>query len=80
MAKPTKEQLAVALGEAGRMREAGEDDFYLGRSLLNHHHRLQLLEEIYRASAMYLHGESPQVHARLARAIEAYRRYDESPG
>ncbi len=80
MGKPTKDQLDVALAQAVRMREAGEDDFYLARSLLNHQHRLQLLEEIYQAAALYMHGESPQRHAQLAKAIDAYRRYADSPG
>lgn len=80
MGKPTKPQVDMALEQAGHLREAGEDEHYLARTLLNHHHRLQLLDEVYRAAAQYLHGESPQLHARLVRAIDAYRRYDEAPG
>ncbi|MFZ5724669.1 MAG: hypothetical protein ACOY33_13540 [Pseudomonadota bacterium] len=80
MVKPSKIEVETALVEARRMREAGEDDFFLARTLLNHHHRLHLLEEVYRAAAGYMHGESAQQHALLVRALDAYRRYDEAPG
>ena len=80
MGKPTAVEVDRALAEAARLREQGEDTHCLGKTLLNHHHRLRLLEEVYRASTSYLHGESGVQHAHLVRAIEAYRRYDESPG
>lgn len=80
MPKPTKDEIETALAEAGRMREHGEDEFHLAKTLLNDHYRLQLLEELYRATTSYLHGESAQQHARLVKAVEAYRRYDEAPG
>lgn len=80
MVKPTVAETGIALAEAARLREGGDDEFFIGRTLLNHHHRLQLLEEVYRAASSYVHGESGSQHARLVKALEAYRAYDEAPG
>lgn len=81
MGKLSKNEVEVALAEAGRLRESGEDEFFIGRALLNSHHRLQLLDEVYRAASAYMRGgESAQLHTRLVRALEIYRRYDEAAG
>lgn len=81
MVKPSKADVELALSEARRMRESGEDDFFLARSLLNHHHRLHLLEDVYHAASAYVHGgEAPQLHARLIKVLDAYRNYDSAPG
>lgn len=80
MPKPSNDEVEVALAEAIRLREAGEDEFNLAKVVLNHHHRLRLLEEVYRASSGYLHGQSAQQHTALVKAVEAYRHYDLSPG
>ncbi|MFZ5756369.1 MAG: hypothetical protein ACOY3X_05665 [Pseudomonadota bacterium] len=78
--KPTPAEVETALAAARHLRESGQDEHFLARTLLNHHHRLQLLDDVYRATASYLHGESAQQHARLVKALEAYRRYDEAAG
>ena len=44
MGRPSKEELASALAEAGRMREQGEDPHHVAKCLLNHDYRLKLLE------------------------------------
>jgi len=80
MGKPTDAELAIALEEAKRLRESGKDESFLGKVVLNQNHRLKLLEELYRATATFLHGESAQQHAKLVKAVEAYRQYDERPG
>ena len=36
MGRPSKEELASALAEAGRMREQGEDPHHVAKCLLNH--------------------------------------------
>lgn len=78
--KPTPVEIETALAEAIRMREAAEDEQHVARVLLNHHYRLQLLEDLYKATTSYLHGESALQHARLVKAVEAYRQYENSAG
>lgn len=81
MGKPTEAEIETAIAEAIRLRESEKEDKHaVGKVLLNHHHRLKLLEEVYRATTSFLHGESAQQHSRLVKAVEAYRKYDESPG
>ena len=80
MSKPSNDEVEVALAEAIRRREAGEDEFNLAKVVLNHHHRLKLLEDVYRATTSYLHGQSPQQHSAVIKAVEAYRHYEASPG
>lgn len=80
MGKPTLDEIEVAVAEAIRLRESGEDDFNVGKVLLNHHHRLKLLEEVYRASSGFLRGESGQQHSRLIKAVDAYRKYEDAAG
>lgn len=80
MGKPTDAELEMALAEAIRLRESGKDEFNLGKVVLNHHHRLKLLEEVFRATSGFLRGESAQQHSRLVKAVEAYRQYEDKPG
>lgn len=81
MGKPTDTEVEMAIAEAIRLRESKKEDVnHVGKVLLNHHHRLKLLEELYRATTSFLHGESAQQHARLVKAVEAYRNYDDSVG
>ena len=77
MGKPTEEELAEALAEAGRMREAGEDPRHVAKVLLNHHYRLKLLEQVARAAERYVKfGEDVRAHRELVSALEAYHRAD----
>jgi len=80
MPKPSNDEIEIAIAEAIRLREAGEDEFFLAKVVLNHNHRLKLLDEVYKAANSYLHGSSTQQHSRLIKAIEAYRTYDTAPG
>ncbi len=41
MSKPTEDELQAALTEAARLREEGEDHYFLAKSLLNLNYRLQ---------------------------------------
>lgn len=79
MPKPTDTEVEIALEEAKRLRESGQDELFVGKVLLNHHYRMQLLEEVYRTAASYLRGESSQQHAKLVRAVDAFRHYEEAP-
>lgn len=84
MSRPTAEELAEALTEAGRMREHDEDPHFIAKALLNHNYRIQLLEAVHIAAKHYLHsGNGPHEHTILMKAIEkadeANRRLGENP-
>jgi hypothetical protein len=71
MGVPTKEELEAALAEAARMREAGEDPHHVAKALLNHNHRIDILEKVLHAAELYLHtGHGAHEHTQLMRAIE----------
>ena len=71
MGVPSKEELDIALTEAARMREQGEDPHHLAKALLNHNYRIEVLEKVLRAADLYIHsGQSGQEHSQLVRAIE----------
>lgn len=71
MSKPTPEQLRLALTEAVRLRESGEDHHYLGKSLLNLNYRIDILEKVLEASDRYLHfGEDIHARAHLLKTLE----------
>ena len=71
MGVPTETELEIALAEAARMREQGEDPHHLAKVLLNHHYQLEVLEKVMRTADVYLHsGESGHEHSLLVKAIE----------
>lgn len=71
MGKPTTQELEMALAEAARLREHGEDEHHLGKALLNHNYRLGLYEDVLVAAKRYLHsGGASRAHQELTRAIE----------
>lgn len=75
MGVPTKEELDIALNEAARMREQGDDPYHLGKALLNHNYRIELLEKVLQAAELYLHsGQGSHEHSQLLRAIEAAKK------
>ena len=81
MGKPTEEEIAEALLEAGRMREAGEDPHHIAKPLLNCHFRLGHAEHVYQAAQEFLHsGMDQSKHTRLVKALEDYRTADTHPG
>lgn len=81
MGKPTKEELEMALAEAGRMREQGEDEFHVAKCLLNHNYRLKQYEDLYQMVEHYIRsGQSDIEHGKLVRMLEKMRRDEEHPG
>jgi len=76
MGKPTKEELKIALEEAGRMREQGEDPHFIAKSLLNLNYRMGFLEKVMRATEVYLRGEGGHEHSVLLRTIEEAKAED----
>jgi len=81
MTRPTEQELESALTRAKWMREHGQDDYFLGKSLLNHDHRLQLLDHVLQATKLYLHsGDGAREHTDLLKAIEAAEKAEARPG
>ena len=81
MGKPTEQELQLALAEAARLRESGEDEHFLGKALLNHHYRLGLLEDVLARARVYLHsGHGSKEHALLLRAIDKAEKAGREPG
>lgn len=81
MGRPTKEELAAALAEAGRMREQGEDPHHIAKSLLNHDYRLKYLAQLYEQVQHYLHsGQSSTEHSKLTKLLEKIESEERHPG
>lgn len=73
MGKPTDEELQIALTEAARMREQGEDPHYIAKALLNLNYRIKYLEDVMRAAELYTHsGMGSTEHLKLVSAIKTY--------
>lgn len=71
MSMPTKEQLEIALAEAGRMREAGEDPKFVAKALLNANYQVEQLSHVLAAVELYFHsGMAVTEHQKLKRAVE----------
>lgn len=72
--KPTRDQLHVAIAEAERMREAGEDPNHLASSLLYLNHRRAMLEKVYEAAERYVKfGMDEGEHKTLLKALDEAR-------
>lgn len=81
MGRPTKEELATAIAEAGRMREQGDDPHFIAKSLLNHDYRLKLFEQLYQSVEHYLRsGQSETEHSKLMRILDKIRSEERHPG
>lgn len=81
MGRPTDEELAEALQEAGRMREQGEDPHFVAKSLLNHNYRLTYLLQLYHQLEHYFHaGQADSEHTRLIKLLEKVRREERHAG
>jgi len=81
MAMPTEEELATALAEAGRMREAGEDPCFMAKSLLNLNYQNEQLLHVLKAADLFIRsGMSVTEHQKLKKAIENARRAIERTG
>lgn len=81
MGRPTKEELAAALAEAARMREQGEDEYFVAKSLMNHDYRLKLYEQLYQSVEHYLRsGQSDTEHGKLMKILDKIRSEERHPG
>lgn len=78
MSKPTAQELQAALELAKQMREQGKDTHFLAKSLLSHHYRIGLLEEVLLAVERYFRsGMAEDEHRRLIKAVEKARQAEE---
>ena len=81
MGIPTEAELKMALAEAARMRESGEDPHHVAKALMNQHYQLGYLEHLYDAIQHYVHsGQSESAHSELLVSIERYRAISKSAG
>lgn len=75
MGKPTEAEFKQALSKAKEMREQGQDEDFLAKSLLSLNYRYELWQKVVDATKLYLHsGEGATEHSRLVRAIEEAER------
>jgi len=78
MSKPSEQELNTALDQARKMRETGMDPAYLAKTLLSHHYRLGLMEEVFAALERYLHsGQAEEEHRHLLKAVEKVRQAED---
>ena len=78
MSRPTPEELDIALQEAARMREAGQDPYFMGKSLMNLNYRIHYLERVLYSAKEFIHtGLAPQQETDLMRAIEKAEKISE---
>ncbi|MGD8568223.1 MAG: hypothetical protein PVJ39_09060 [Gammaproteobacteria bacterium] len=70
----SESELQTALDQAGTMREAGDDDRHIAKTVLNLNYLARHLEAVYRAAERYLHsGMSSAEQDKLQGAIRKYR-------
>jgi len=76
--KPSAEELQIALAEAGRMRERGDDTSHLAKALLSLNYRQQYYAALLQAVERYFQsGQAEREHTLLLKAIEQLRYIDE---
>ncbi len=81
MGRPTNEELAMALKEAARMREQGEDEYHLAKALLNHDYRLKMYEQLYQTVEHYIRsGQADTEHSKLMKILDKIRSEERHPG
>ena len=80
MPMPTDEELKIALAEAGRMREQGEDPHHIAKSLLNCNYQARHLMHVLQAVELYFRsGMAVHEHQQLRKAVsEAHKAIDRS--
>ncbi len=72
MGMPTKEELAIALAEAGRMREEGDDPKFIAKALLNANYQVEQLNHVLAAVELYFNsGMAVTEHQKLRKAVES---------
>jgi len=71
MGVPSKEELAAALAEAVRLRESGNDEHHLAKTVLNLNYRNHQLEKVMACAKHFLHsGLASEEHTALVKSIE----------
>jgi len=82
MSRPSKSELEIALNRAAWLREHGEDEYFMGKALLNHNYRIKHLEHVLESVKHYLHSgmSSGQDLMKLQKAIEAAEKADSFKG
>ena len=80
MAMPTEEELKMALAEAGRMREQGQDPYFVAKALLNLNYQNEHLMQVLQAVEHFMRsGMAVSEHQKLRKALEqAHRAIDRS--
>jgi hypothetical protein len=72
MGMPSKEELAIALAEAARMREEGDDPKFLAKALLNANYQVEQLRHVLTAVELYFNsGMAVAEHQKLRKAVES---------
>ena len=75
MSKPTEQELTMALEQAKHLRESGQDEHFIGKSLLNCNYQMAYLIDVLDAAEKYLNsGMSQTEHTKLLKAIEKARK------
>ena len=75
---PTAEELQIAIAEAQRMREQGDDEFHLAKALLNLHYRQQHYDALRQAVEHYFRsGQAEREHTLLLKALEQVKQMEE---
>lgn len=70
MSMPSKEELAIALAEAGRMREQGDDPKFVAKALLNANYQVEQLNHVLAAVELYFNsGMAVTEHQKLKKAV-----------
>jgi hypothetical protein len=70
MSMPSKEELAIALAEAARMREQGEDPKFVAKALLNADYQVEQLSHVLAAVELYFNsGMAVTEHQKLKKAM-----------
>ena len=77
MGKPSPEELQTALSAAALMREQGNDEHHIAKSLLNLHYRIGYLEKVLQSADRFLYsGQAVKEHQDLVRAIRKAKDID----
>ena len=77
MARPSKEELVIALQYAETIREQNNDPEHVAKALLFLHTKSTLLDKLFHAADAYVnHGGFPQQHAELAHAVNEIKRLE----
>ena len=75
---PSDTALQLALEQAVRLRESGQDSHYLGKAMLNLNYLFHYQEKVWQAVEHYFHaGRAVTEHERLQQAFEQARKAEQ---